>query len=243
MDTATYALGVLVAGFPAGSFRTNCYVVAPGTGGPCVVIDPGQHAVAPLDETLARHSLTPVAVLLTHGHLDHTFSAGPVCAAHDVPAWIHPGDRGMLADPATGMSAQANAVFGGRMPEREPDDVRELVDGADLELAGLTLHVEHAPGHTPGSVVFSGVTEDGVEIVFSGDTLFAGSIGRTDLPGGDAAQLRSSLRTVFLARADETVVLPGHGAATTVGRERAANPHLQDLHDDITASADRRIGP
>ena len=242
MDTTTYALGVLVAGFPAGSFRTNCYVVAPAAGGPCVVIDPGQHAVAPLDEALARHSLTPVAVLLTHGHLDHTFSAGPVCAAHGVPAWIHPGDRGMLADPSTGMSAQANAVFSGRMPEGEPDDVRELVDGADLELAGLTLHVEHTPGHTPGSVVFSGVTEDGVEIVFSGDTLFAGSIGRTDLPGGDSAQLRSSLRTVFLPRADETVVLPGHGAATTVGRERAANPYLQDLHEDTSVQMDRRIG-
>jgi glyoxylase-like metal-dependent hydrolase (beta-lactamase superfamily II) len=216
--------------------------VAPATDGPCVVIDPGQHAGAPLAETLARHSLTPVAVLLTHGHLDHTFSAGEVCAAHDVPAWIHPGDRHMLVDPGTGMSAQANAVFGGRAPEREPDDVRELVDGADLELAGLALHVEHSPGHTPGSVVFGVRTEDGVEIIFSGDTLFAGSIGRTDLPGGDTAQLRGSLRTVFLPRADETVVLPGHGAATTVGRERAANPYLQDLHEDTAVQTDRRIG-
>jgi hydroxyacylglutathione hydrolase len=236
---------VLVAGFPAGSFRTNCYVVAPAAGGPCVVIDPGQHAVAPLEGTLSRHALTPVAVLLTHGHLDHTFSAAAVCATHEVPAWIHPGDRELLTDPAAGMSAQANAVFGDRLPEGAPGDVRDLVDGADLALAGLSLHVEHAPGHTPGSVVFSGVTEDGVEIIFSGDTLFAGSIGRTDLPSGDLDRLRASLRTVFLPRADEAVVLPGHGAATTIGRERAANPYLQDLHEDSAESAvqlDRRIG-
>ncbi|MGI5130737.1 MBL fold metallo-hydrolase [Pseudonocardia sp. CA-107938] len=225
---------MLVAGFPAGSFRTNCYVVAPAAGGPCVVIDPGQHAVEPLEETLTKHRLTPVAVLLTHGHLDHTFSVAPVCDGHDVPAWIHPGDRELLADPAKGMSAQAGTVFGGRLEYREPAEVRELVDGADLELAGLTMRVEHAPGHTPGSVVFGSATEDGVEILFAGDTLFAGSIGRTDLPGGDMAQMRASLRTVFLPRGDDTVVLPGHGAATTVGRERAANPYLQDLHERST---------
>ncbi|SHL25693.1 Glyoxylase, beta-lactamase superfamily II [Pseudonocardia thermophila] len=239
---------MLVAGFPAGSFRTNCYVVAPAAGGPCVVVDPGQHAVDPLEETLARHRLTPVAVLLTHGHLDHTFSVAPVCDGHDIPAWIHPGDRELLADPAKGMSRQATAVFGGRIVFREPADVRELTDGAELDLAGLSVRVEHAPGHTPGSVVFSSATEDGVEIVFAGDTLFAGSIGRTDLPGGDMAAMRGSLRKVFLSRRDDTVVLPGHGAATTVGRERAANPYLQDLHeDDVPTDApavqlDRRIG-
>jgi glyoxylase-like metal-dependent hydrolase (beta-lactamase superfamily II) len=208
------------------------------------VIDPGQHAVEPLEETLAKHRLTPVAVLLTHGHLDHTFSVAPVCDGHDIPAWIHPGDRELLADPAKGLSAQASTAFGGRLELREPADVRELVDGAALDLAGLTLRVEHAPGHTPGSVVFSGATEDDVEIVFAGDTLFAGSIGRTDLPGGDMAQMRASLRTVFLPRGDDTVVLPGHGAATTVGRERAANPYLQDLHADVDTGVqtDRRIG-
>jgi hydroxyacylglutathione hydrolase len=220
---------VLVAGFPAGSFQTNCYAVAAGPGEACVVVDPGQDAVEPLDALLAEHRLTPVAVLLTHGHFDHTFSVAPVCDGHDVPAWIHPGDRELLADPTKGLSTQAAALFGGRIELREPRDVRSLDDGATLELAGLALRVGHTPGHTPGSVVFSTTTEEDVEVILAGDTLFAGSIGRTDLPGGDHEQLLASLRETFLPRADSAVVLPGHGPTTTVGRERATNPFLQDL--------------
>ncbi len=219
---------MLVAGFPAGSFQTNCYVVAPGPGEACVVVDPGQDAVEPLEALLAEHRLTPVAVLLTHGHFDHTYSVTPVCDGHDVPAFIHPGDRLLLSDPLKGLSPDAAAFFGGRMEMREPRSVEELTDGRELELAGLRLRVGHTPGHTPGSVVFSTDTEEGVEVVLAGDTLFAGSIGRTDLPGGDLGQMQESLRT-FLLRDDSAVVLPGHGPATTVGRERAANPYLQDL--------------
>ena len=220
---------MLVAGFPAGSFQTNCYVVAPAAGGACIVVDPGQDAVEPLEELLAEHRLTPVAVLLTHGHFDHTFSVAPVCDGHDVPAWIHPDDREMLADPMKGLSAQATAMFGGRLELREPREVRHLDDGAALELAGLELTVDHTPGHTPGSVVFRTPTEEGVEVLLAGDTLFAGSIGRTDLPGGDFAQMQASLRDKLLVLDDATLVLPGHGPTTTVGRERAANPFLQDL--------------
>jgi hydroxyacylglutathione hydrolase len=224
-----YAGDVLVAGFPAGSFQTNCYVVAAGPGEACVVVDPGQDAVEPLDALLAEHRLTPVAVLLTHGHFDHTYSVAPVCDGHDVPAWIHPDDREMLTDPLKGLSAEASAFFGGRMELREPREVRELADGAALELAGLTLRVDHTPGHTRGSVVFSTPTDEGVEVVLAGDTLFAGSIGRTDLPGGDHAQMLASLRDKLLTRHDDTIVLPGHGPTTTVGRERASNPFLQGL--------------
>lgn len=220
---------MLVAGFPAGSFQTNCYVVAAGPDAACVVVDPGQDAVDPLEELLTEHRLTPVAVLLTHGHFDHTFSVSPVCDGHDVPAWIHPADREMLADPMKGLSADATAFFGGRMQLREPREVRELVDGADLELAGLSLRVDHTPGHTRGSVVFSTATDEGIEVILAGDTLFAGSIGRTDLPGGDHAQMLVSLRDKLLVRDDAAVVLPGHGQATTIGRERASNPYLQDL--------------
>ena len=223
---------MLVAGFPAGSFQTNCYVVAPGAGEACVVVDPGQDAVEPLEALLAQHRLTPVAVLLTHGHFDHTFSVAPVCDGHDVPAYIHPEDRAMLADPLKGLSPEAAAFFGGRLEMREPRTVAELTDGRALELAGLTLRVVHTPGHTRGSVLFTTEAEaaDGgtVEVVLAGDTLFAGSIGRTDLPGGDPGQMRESLRW-FLDRDDSALVLPGHGATTTVGRERAANPYLQDL--------------
>ena len=223
---------MLIAGFPAGSFQTNCYVVASGAGEACVVVDPGQDAVEPLEALLAEHRLTPVAVLLTHGHFDHTFSVSPVCDGHDVPAWIHPEDRAMLADPLKGLSREAAAFFGGRLEMREPRTVEELGDGRTLELAGLTLRVVHTPGHTRGSVLFTTDAEaaggGSVEVVLAGDTLFAGSIGRTDLPGGDSAQMRESLRW-FLDRDDSTLVLPGHGATTTVGRERAANPYLQDL--------------
>jgi glyoxylase-like metal-dependent hydrolase (beta-lactamase superfamily II) len=220
---------VLIAGFPAGAFRTNCFVVAVGAGAPCVVVDPGQDAVEPLAELLAEHQLTPVAVLLTHGHFDHTFSAAPVCDEHGVPAWIHPGDRDLLADPLKGLSADATTFFGGRLEMHEPRDVRPLDDGDVLELAGLRLTVDHTPGHTPGSVIFSAVTEEGAELILAGDTLFAGSIGRTDLPGGDHRQLLASLRDKLLTRGDDTVVLPGHGPTTTIGRERAGNPFLRDL--------------
>jgi hydroxyacylglutathione hydrolase len=224
-----YAGSVLVAGFPAGAFQTNCYVVAAGPGEACIVVDPGQDAVEPLDALLAEHRLTPVAVLLTHGHFDHTFSVSPVCDGHDVPAWIHPDDRDLLSDPLKGLSPEAGAFFGGRMEMREPREVRQLIDGAALELAGLTLTVDHTPGHTRGSVVFSTPTEEGVDVLLAGDTLFAGSIGRTDLPGGDHATMLESLRDKLLTRSDETVVLPGHGPTTTVGRERASNPFLQGL--------------
>ncbi|GAA3235281.1 MBL fold metallo-hydrolase [Pseudonocardia petroleophila] len=224
---------MLVAGFPAGSFQTNCYVVASGPGEACVVVDPGQDAVEPLDALLAEHRLTPVAVLLTHGHFDHTFSVTPVCDGHDIAAWIHPEDREMLADPMKGLSRESAAFFGGRLEMREPRSVEEMTDGSSLDLAGLTLRVDHTPGHTRGSVIFTPTSAadagQGAEVIIAGDTLFAGSIGRTDLPGGDHGQMLESLRDKLLTRSDDALVLPGHGATTTIGRERASNPFLQGL--------------
>jgi hydroxyacylglutathione hydrolase len=219
---------VLVAGFPAGSFQTNCYVVAAGPGEPCLVVDPGMDAVEPLEAVLSEHRVTPVAVLLTHGHLDHTFSVVPVCDGHDVPAFIHPADRVLLADPLRAMSAEMGRLLGD-LVMREPREVRTLDDGAAVELAGLALRVDHTPGHTPGSVVFSTRTDADEEIILAGDTLFAGSIGRTDLPGGDPEQMMRSLRDKLMTRDDATYVLPGHGPATTIGRERASNPFVADL--------------
>jgi hydroxyacylglutathione hydrolase len=215
---------VLVAGFPAGSFAANCYVVAPAAGEECVIIDPGQDAEAGIDELLREHRLKPVAVLLTHGHLDHVWSVAPVCGARDVPAWIHPEDRHLLSDPAAGWSDTSADLFGG-ITLTEPDDVRELSDGAVLELAGLELVVDHTPGHTRGSVSFR-LPED--EVLFSGDLLFAGSIGRSDLPGGDYPTILRSLAAKCLPLPDDTVVLPGHGPQTTIGRERATNPYLKE---------------
>lgn len=218
---------MLIAGFPAGSFGTNCYVVAPGPGERCVVVDPGQDAVGDLTDLLREHRLRPAAVVLTHGHLDHMWSVTPVCGAHDIPAYIHPADRFMLADPLKGVSPQLAAMIGDAT-FTEPEQVRELADGGALGLAsalGFDLIVDHAPGHTKGSVAFTLPRLDDAgdpDVMFSGDLLFAGSIGRSDLPGGDPAEMNVSLARVVLPRPDDTVVLPGHGGRTTIGRERAS---------------------
>ena len=225
---------MLVRGFPAQAFGTNCYVVAPGPGEQCVVVDPGIGVEAQLDDLLREHDLQPVAVLLTHGHLDHTFSVTPVCGARGIAAYIHPDDRDQLADPAKYLSPQVGQLFGGRLEWTEPDDVRLLDPAAPLELAGLHIALDVAPGHTPGSVVFRLPGEDvdgeaGAPLLLSGDVLFAGSIGRTDLPGGSWEAMQRSLADVILPLPDETVVLPGHGPSTTMERERRTNPYLQDL--------------
>jgi hydroxyacylglutathione hydrolase len=215
---------VLVVGFPAGPWETNCWVVAPARGEQCVVIDPGYDAEGPLDDVLSEHGLAPVAVLLTHGHVDHLWSVVPVCGAKNVPALIHPADRALMTDPFAGLGIPAGTPIFGRLEWSEPDDVRELVDGEVLSLAGLDLRVDTVPGHTRGSVTFGADGE-----FFSGDLLFAGSIGRTDLPGGSFEQIQESLARVPLALPDETVVRPGHGPDTTIGRERATNPFLLNL--------------
>jgi hydroxyacylglutathione hydrolase len=214
---------MLVAGFPAGSWGTNCYVVASGPGEQCVVVDPGQDAMPGVEDLLREHRLHPVAVLLTHGHLDHCWSVVPVCDAHDVPAYLHPADRYMLADPARAFGRPSGeAVFGMRFAE--PSDVIELTGDTTVPLAGLDFLVKHAPGHTEGSVTF----RLGDEAFFSGDVVFAGSIGRTDLPGGSYAAMLDTLARVVLPLPDELPVLSGHGPATTVGAERATNPYLAE---------------
>jgi len=216
---------VLIAGFPAGSFATNCYVVAPGPGEECLIIDPGQDAEPGVTELLAEHRLRPVAVLATHGHIDHIWSVAPVCGARGIPAYIHPADRALLSDPARGFPLQVGQQLFGGLTFTEPDDVIELTDGLTLRLAGVELVVDHAPGHTPGSVTFRSTQQ----VLFSGDLLFAGSIGRTDLPGGDYPAIVDSLARVCLALPDDTRVLPGHGPRTTIGAERATNPFLAGL--------------
>jgi len=230
---------VLVVGFPTGAFQANCYLVAAGEGEPCVIVDPGQDAVEPISEALRKYRLSPVAALLTHGHFDHVYSVTPICDGNDISAWIHPEDRSMLSDPMKGISQQGADFFGGRLEMREPSEVRELTDGSALDLAGLSLTVDHTPGHTRGSVVFRTELAEGGRVMFAGDTLFAGSIGRTDLPGGDMRTMTDTLRTKILPMADETVVLPGHGPSTTIGRERASNPFLLQL-DDPSATGPTR---
>ncbi|WP_037570823.1 MBL fold metallo-hydrolase [Phaeacidiphilus oryzae] len=218
---------MFIAGFPAGAWGTNCYLVAPAAGEECVIVDPGHQAAAGVEEALREHRLKPVAVVLTHGHIDHTASVVPVAGAHGVPAWIHPDDRYMLSDPGKGLGRAIGQQLMGEITVGEPDDLRLLEDGAELALAGLRMTVDHAPGHTKGSVTFrTPAAGDVPPVFFSGDLLFAGSVGRTDLPGGDHSALLDSLARVCLPLQDETVVLSGHGPQTTIGRERASNPYL-----------------
>ena len=230
---------MLIAGFPAGSFAANCYVVAPGPGEECVIIDPGQDAEPGIAEILSEHRLKPVAVLLTHGHIDHIWSVAPVCGARDIPAYIHPSDRALLSDPARGLGLPVGQQLFGGLTFTEPDDVAELADGMTVRLAGVDLVVDHAPGHTPGSVTFR--AQAGV--MFSGDLLFAGSIGRTDLPGGDYPTILDSLARVCLTLPDDVQVLPGHGPQTTIGTERASNPFLAGLTPGPTAPGGAPTAP
>jgi hydroxyacylglutathione hydrolase len=250
---------VLVVGFPTGAFAANCYIVAPAPGEECVIVDPGQDAQPAIDEVLAEHRLRAAAVLLTHGHIDHVWSVAPVCRAKGIPAYVHPDDRALLSDPAKGFPLGAGQQLFAGLDFTEPDDVKELADGMTLSLVGLEIVVNHAPGHTEGSVAFrmpldppnsaqgqskTGAVEtpgaaaagDGHSdghgpggILFSGDLLFAGSIGRTDLPGGDYPTILRSLARVCLTLPDETVVLSGHGPQTTIGAERRTNPFLTGL--------------
>lgn len=224
---------MLIAGFPAGPWGTNCYLVATGPGSECVVVDPGQDATHGVAEVVREHRLKPVSILLTHGHVDHVWCVVPVAGTYDATAYIHPADRGMLTDPASGISPDLAAYLeAGDYSFAEPDGLEELGDGSRLQLAGLEFVVDHAPGHTRGSVTFRTEydgPEDVPEVMFGGDLLFEGSIGRTDLPGGDLATMRRSLAAKVLPLDDRVVVLPGHGNQTTIGRERATNPYLADL--------------
>ena len=232
---------VLIAGFPAGPWGTNCYVAATGPGTECVVIDPGKDSTEGVAQVVREQRLKPVAVLVTHGHVDHMWCVAPVAGTYDATAWIHPRDRHLLTDPSAAMSPEtAQMLLGGGYEFTEPDDVGELADGQDLELAGLTFTVDHTPGHTRGSVTFRSpydAQEDISEVMFSGDLLFAGSIGRTDLPGGDHPTMLRSLASKVLPLADDVVVLPGHGEQTSIGRERATNPFLLDLVDSDDPAA------
>lgn len=221
---------MLIAGFPAGSWATNCYVLATGPGEPCLIIDPGQDSIDGVHEVLREHRLRPAAVLLTHGHIDHVWSVAPLTTEFSVPALIHGDDRYRLADPAGSSFSAAReqllAMTKDSLELTEPDDVRLFTDQEQLEIAGIPLTVRHAPGHTEGSSVF--LTD---EVMLSGDLLFAGSIGRTDLPGGNHEEMVASLRRVVLPARDDLVVLPGHGPRTTIGQERASNPFLRPLLD------------
>lgn len=208
---------VIVEGYTLGVFQSNTYVLAAREGSGAVVVDPGQDAGPLVGERLGKHGLNLEAVLLTHGHIDHIWSAQAVADGAGVPAYIHPADRFMLDDPG----AALGRLGMGRLEIGVPSDVRDLADGDFFHVDGLRIEVRHTPGHTPGHCVF---VTDG--ILISGDLIFAGSVGRTDFPGGSFEELMESIRRIVLPMEDDVVILSGHGPETTVGRERRTNPFV-----------------
>lgn len=223
---------MFIAGFPAGSLAANCYLVAPAAGAGCVIIDPGEDALEQILATVADQGLTPTAVLLTHGHLDHAASAQLVTRKFGIPGYLHAADDYMLDDPLAALSPEFRQALSGRtMPPMRPDELIHLEPDGTLRFGVLELTVEHTPGHTGGSVLFklAGDGDQRPDVLFTGDTLFAGSVGRTDLPGGSIAELNASLVRNVLTQPADAIVLPGHGPQSTIGAERRSNPFLTSL--------------
>ncbi|MGP1585185.1 MAG: MBL fold metallo-hydrolase [Schwartzia sp. (in: firmicutes)] len=196
-----------------GPVAANCYLLF-DEGGKGIVIDPGGDAPAILD-TIRKEHITVEAILNTHGHSDHIAANDAVRNATGAPLYIHAADENMLTDPRANLSL----FMGGNVVSRPAE--HHLKEGDILCVGAMALKVLHTPGHSPGGVCFAG---EGV--LFSGDTLFADSIGRTDFPGGSLPQLIGVIKEKLMALPDDTVVYAGHGPSTTIGRERQYNPYL-----------------
>ena len=203
-----------VVTIPNGRFAENCYLVIDEPSRECAIVDPGEEAGL-IAHKLAAAGVTPVGIWITHAHVDHVLGVPRLRADTGAPVYLHPADR-ILYDHAP----EQAAAFGVRA-EALPEPDRALAGGDVLRVGGLEFRVRHAPGHSPGSVVF-----EGQGAAFVGDVLFQGSIGRTDLPGGDFQTLLQSIERELLPLPDSTIVYSGHGPETTVGRERGTNPFL-----------------
>lgn len=233
---------LVIVGMPLGRWQTNCFVVGNREQGTCAVIDPGEHGTERVPDLVERLDLTCEAILLTHGHLDHHWSAPALAEQFDCPVHLHPEDRWIWDEPQKAfgdLPAQVlEAQFG---LDWQPDDDRlvDLAEGETLTRGGVDYTVRHTPGHTPGHCTFlgHGLAEADVEVVlgepdpaddvlFSGDLVFQGSIGRSDFPRGDADELLRQVARTVLPLEDDVAILSGHGPTTTVGQERATNPYL-----------------
>ena len=234
---------LVVVGMPLGRWQTNCFVVGDRSAGTCAVIDPGEHGTDRVPDLLDRLELTCEAILLTHGHLDHHWSAPALAEQLDVPVHLHPDDRWIWDEPQKAFGDLPQSVLESQFGlDWRPDDDRlvDLAEGEQLVRGGVRFSVRHTPGHTPGHCTFlgHGLGDADVEVVlgepaptedmlFSGDLVFAGSIGRSDFPRGDGEELLRQIARTVLPLADDVAILSGHGPDTTVGRERRSNPYLR----------------
>lgn len=206
-----------IMGFAAGPYQTNCYLAVEG--GHVTVVDPGMHTADAINGYLEENDLELDQVILTHGHIDHTRDAGTLAARHGVPVFIHEADAFMLDDGA-GVSPQSQVLFDAK--NMTPiKDLRFFGDGDTVTIAGQDFEIQHAPGHSPGSVLLVAA-----EYCFAGDVVFKGSIGRTDLPQSSPSEMDQTLKNVVLALDDKLMLLPGHGPTTTMRAERTTNPFL-----------------
>lgn len=220
---------MFIASFITGPFQTNCYLLAREQGSECVIVDPGMGAEEFLGDALRTHRLVPVAIAVTHGHIDHIGSARQVGDEYGIPVLCPRDDRHLLSDPMAGLSDFARPLIEqwyGSTTLREPEQVVDVEPFSHHQFANLDLEFLHAPGHTPGCSMIRTIDAEFGPIVMSGDVVFAGSIGRTDMPGGDPAQMSYSLSDVVWSLDDSTHVLPGHGGPTTMANERLTNPFL-----------------
>lgn len=241
-----------VVGVPLGRWQTNCWVVGDRDRGECVVIDPGETGADVVPQVLERTGATCTAILVTHGHIDHFWAVPDLARSLDVPVLLHPDDRYLWDNPLAAFSSEV----GTEMLEEQfgltwrPDAgrIREVRHGEKVTLAGIDFDIEHNPGHTPGHVTYLGRDLAGApldfamasadlsstDVLFSGDLIFAGSIGRTDFPRGSTEAIMASLARTVLPLQDDTLILSGHGQDTTVGRERRANPYLRQAAESHT---------
>lgn len=218
--------GPIVEDLVLGQFQANCYIVGDRSSGRAVVIDPGQDGARPVQDRLEALGLVCEAILLTHGHIDHLWSAPELARSLDLPVLLHPDDRWLWDDPGGSLPPGfLEAQFGLRW-QPATERLEDIRDGQRLPFAGLGLTVRHTPGHTPGSCVF--LLQD-ASVLWSGDLVFAGSVGRTDFPRGSWEQQMDSISRVVLPLPDTTVIWSGHGPRTTVGAERRSNPFLREL--------------
>jgi hydroxyacylglutathione hydrolase len=216
---------MFIASFPAPMYATNCWIIAGKPGQECIIVDPGMPDIShEITAIIEENNLKPVAALITHGHLDHTYSVKPLADGYGIASYIHSEDREYLLKPQGAHGAEFIATLDA-MSFEEPADTRNLRHGDLLEILDMKITAIHSPGHTKGSTMFS--IND--KLLVSGDVLFAGSIGRTDLPSGSAEAMVKTLKTRVLPLSDDLRVLPGHGPETTIKFERKNNPYLKEL--------------